>query len=83
MPICSSTKRQPSRHAVRQELSAGVQAALARLPAHYREVIVLRNFDLLEFDEMAAMFDRTPDALRALWLRAMQRLKRELEGHDI
>ncbi len=73
----------PSRHAMRQELSASVQAALARLPAHYREVITLRNFDLLEFEEMSLVLDRTADALRALWLRAMQRLKRELEGHDI
>jgi RNA polymerase sigma-70 factor, ECF subfamily len=73
----------PSRAAMRKERSARVQLALAALPAHYREVIRLRNFELLEFEDIASIMNRSADALRALWLRAIQRLKKDLDCHDL
>jgi RNA polymerase sigma-70 factor, ECF subfamily len=73
----------PSEHLMREERKQAVQAALGRLPADYQRIIRLRNFDLLEFNEIGALMDRTEGAARALWLRAMQRLKSELYGHDV
>ena len=48
---------------------------LAGLPAHYRDVIVLRNLEGLSFDEVARRMGRTPGAVRLLWLRALDRLR--------
>ncbi|HEY2894111.1 MAG TPA: sigma-70 family RNA polymerase sigma factor [Pirellulales bacterium] len=72
----------PSGEAMREENNLAVQAALARLPKAQREVILLRNFKLLSFDDMSRILDRSEGALRALWLRAIKRLKGELRGHD-
>jgi RNA polymerase sigma-70 factor (ECF subfamily) len=68
---CSS----PSRQAERRELAALVADQLARLPAHYREVIVLRNLEGLSFDEVARRMGRSAGAVRILWLRALEQLR--------
>lgn len=72
----------PSKLAIRKETAQLVIAALDRLPDHYRAVIQLRNFDLLPFSEIARVMQRSEHELRALWVRAMQRLKRELDGTE-
>jgi RNA polymerase sigma-70 factor (ECF subfamily) len=65
----------PSAQAERRELAALVADQLARLPAHYREVIVLRNLEGLPFDEVARRMKRTAGAVRILWLRALDQLR--------
>jgi RNA polymerase sigma-70 factor (ECF subfamily) len=70
---CSS----PSAQAEQRELVALVADQLARLPAHYRDVIVLRNLEGLSFDEVARRMDRTPGAVRVLWLRALEQLRHQ------
>ncbi len=72
----------PSKQAMRQEDAHTVRAAIARLPEHYRQVIQLRNFDVLPFAQIALIMQRPEQSLRALWIRAMQRLKEELNGYD-
>src|SRR5262249_24501388 len=57
---CSS----PSAQVEQRELAALVANQLARLPAHYRDVIVLRNLEGLAFDEVARRMGRTPGAVR-------------------
>jgi RNA polymerase sigma-70 factor (ECF subfamily) len=71
----------PSAQAERRERAALVADQLARLPAHYRDVIVLRNLEGLAFDEVARRMDRTPGAVRILWLRALDQL-RDLTGTE-
>ena len=71
-----------SQMAMRDEHRQSVQQALARLPAHYRQVIQLRNLDLQSFEDVAAVMQRPPSQVRALWGRAVKRLARELNGHD-
>ena len=56
---------------------------MARLPAHYRDVIVLRNLEGLSFDEVASRMGRTPGAVRLLWLRALEKLRQLHEWEDI
>lgn len=53
---------------------------LERLPADYRDVLILRNIEELPFDEIASRLDRSPGAVRMLWVRALARLRDELEG---
>jgi RNA polymerase sigma-70 factor (ECF subfamily) len=68
----------PSAHAVRREEAVLLADALARLPADYREVFILRNLEKIPVDEIAARMDRSPNAIRKLWARAMVALKQAL-----
>jgi RNA polymerase sigma-70 factor (ECF subfamily) len=77
LPDNSST---PSRHAVRAEERERLQAALARLPEHYRSVVEWRHRDGLPFADIATRLGRPPEAVRQLWWRALRRLKLELDS---
>ena len=68
----------PSENAMRRETSVLVADAIAKLPSHYREVIMLRNFDHLRFDQIAEQMGRSTDATKKLWVRAVQQLRAEL-----
>ncbi len=70
----------PSAQASRREQSVLLADALAGLPVDYRDVIMLRNFDHLPFDQVAARMDRSAGAVRMLWTRAIEQLARALEG---
>lgn len=72
----------PSHTAVRKEEAETVQQAMARLSAHYQEVLRLRTWDGLSFAEVGARMGRTEDAARILWGRAIDRLRRELEAQS-
>jgi RNA polymerase sigma-70 factor (ECF subfamily) len=48
---------------------------LAKLPAHYRDVLVLRNLQGLPFEEIAQRLDRGAGAVRMLWMRAMEQFR--------
>ena len=65
----------------RRELAAVVADQLAELPEHYRDVIVLRNLEGLSFDVVAERMGRSTGAVRALWMRALDRL-RKLTGQE-
>ena len=73
----------PSVQAQRRELATLVADQLARLPPAYRDVIVLRNLEGLAFDEVARRMDRTPGAVRVLWLRALDHLRELHVGDDL
>jgi RNA polymerase sigma-70 factor (ECF subfamily) len=70
----------PSTRVSRREEAALLADGIARLPADYREVIVLRNFQRLPFEQVAERMGRSPGAVRMLWARSLERLHRELEG---
>ena len=72
----------PSARAERREQAALVADQLARLPASYREVIVLRNLEGLSFEEVARRMGRTAGAVRILWLRALDRLRQMQPGEE-
>lgn len=73
----------PSTHAQRRELADQLAGQLARLPAAYREVLVLRNLEGLAFGEVAQRMGRSPGAVRVLWLRALEQLRRQQQaGRD-
>lgn len=70
----------PSANVARREQAVLVADAIARLPADYREVILLRHAEHLPFAEVAARMDRSAGAVRMMWVRALEKLHQELEG---
>lgn len=78
-----SPQNSPSEQAQRREEAAIMADRMARLPAHYRDVIVLRNLEGLSFDEVASRMGRTPGAVRLLWLRALEKLRQLHQWEDI
>jgi DNA-directed RNA polymerase specialized sigma24 family protein len=58
-------------------------AALDALSADHRRVIVLRNLELRSFVEIGALMNRSADAVRKLWVRALEELQAELRGCDV
>lgn len=74
---CGTT---PSGHALEREQAAELSDALARLPDDYRRVITLRYLEERSFEEIGPLMDRSPDAARKLWARAMERLRDEWQG---
>jgi RNA polymerase sigma-70 factor, ECF subfamily len=68
----------PSGHAIADEEVRALHAALEKLPDDYRQVIVWRYQEGLGFDEIAQRFERSENAVRKLWFRAVERLEQEL-----
>ena len=71
----------PRASLIAEEESAALRAALARLPEEYRLVLRLRNWECLPFAEVGRQMDRSEEAARKLWSRAVLRLQAELEGN--
>jgi RNA polymerase sigma-70 factor (ECF subfamily) len=70
----------PSGEAVANEQAEVVQAALARLPEDYRQVLVWRYQEGRSFEEIAQLLQRTANAARKLFARALERFEQELEN---
>ncbi len=69
----------PSQHAIRHEAELRLAEALARLPDDYREVLLMRNIEGLSHEEVAGRMGRGTGAVRMLWVRALARLRQEME----
>ena len=74
-----SESSQPEQRALREEEAARLAAALERLSEAQREVIQARFFDQLPFDEIGRITGKSVGAVRVVCLRAIQRLRREME----
>jgi RNA polymerase sigma-70 factor (ECF subfamily) len=57
--------------------------ALSRLSADHRRVIILRNLELRSFIEIGKVMNRSPDAARKLWVRALDELQIAMRGCDV
>ncbi len=69
----------PSEPVRRRELAVEIADQLAKLRPDYRDVIVLRNLQGMPFEEVAMRMERSPGAVRMLWLRAIEKLKQVYE----
>jgi RNA polymerase sigma-70 factor (ECF subfamily) len=49
------------------------------LPDDYRTVIMNRNLEDLSHEEVAERMNRTPGAVRMLWLRALAELRAKID----
>jgi RNA polymerase sigma-70 factor (ECF subfamily) len=80
--IADAEGHPPDDAAIAGEERARVLQAIERLPEDYRQVILARSFDGLSFDEVGARLGRSADAARRLWVRALDRLRSEMEGRQ-
>jgi RNA polymerase sigma-70 factor (ECF subfamily) len=69
----------PSQQAAQREQAVLLADAIGRLPADYREVIILSHLERLSFPEAARRMGRSVDSVKHLWARALDRLRRLLE----
>ena len=76
--LCAG-QRTPRSGAIANEDAALLRAALARLPEQAQQVIKLRSWEQLSFPEIGEKMDRSAEAARKLWSRAVEQLTRELE----
>ena len=67
-------------NAVREEEGVRLAQVLENLPADYREVLILRNLEGLSHEAVAQRMNRSPGAIRMLWVRALARFRAEFEG---
>ena len=67
--VCS-----PSQNAIANELVANVEAALDRLPQHYREVILLSRIVGLSIGEIGEQLGKTENAVSVTLNRALAKL---------
>jgi RNA polymerase sigma-70 factor (ECF subfamily) len=76
----AATATTPSAAASRREQAVVLADAIENLRADYREVVILRNLEGLEFSEVATRMGRSSGAIRMLWARAIEKLSEVLEG---
>jgi RNA polymerase sigma-70 factor (ECF subfamily) len=68
----------PSQQAADREQAVLLAEALARLPEHYREVLVLHHLEGLSFPEVGRRLGRSLDSVKNVWTRALATLRRSL-----
>ncbi|MCA9263021.1 MAG: sigma-70 family RNA polymerase sigma factor [Planctomycetales bacterium] len=72
----------PSVRCSRNEEAEWLAAAIGRLPDDYRQVIEMRYWQQLTFVEIGERMQRSAEATRKLWARALVRLDQELTKAD-
>lgn len=70
----------PSSHAERAEQLSAVQAALGKLTSEQQHVLALRLGSGFTVKETADLLGKRPSAVKALQFRALNSLRRHLEG---
>jgi RNA polymerase sigma-70 factor (ECF subfamily) len=70
----------PSTVAMAQEESAALRRVLERLPEDYRLALLLRHLEELPFEEIGRRLNRSANAARKLWARAVEMLQEEWES---
>ena len=66
----------------RREAAEALERALRELPTPYRKVIHLRTRRGLPYNEIACKMNRTEEATRKLWSRALHVLSRRMRKHQ-
>jgi RNA polymerase sigma-70 factor (ECF subfamily) len=64
----------PSQNMLRGELRQRVRAALAELPEHYRDVLVMRHLEQLSIKEISAVAGITEGTVKSRLFRGMDQL---------
>lgn len=73
----------PAQEAARAEAAVRLAEALARLPADYRDALVLRNLEELSFPEVADRMGRSVDSVKKLWARGLAQLRGLLQDDGL
>jgi RNA polymerase sigma-70 factor (ECF subfamily) len=78
--LLPTTDPSPSEQAQENERSVLLADALAELAPEDREVVILRNLQELDWNEIGLRTQRSPDAARMLWTRALRRVGALVKG---
>lgn len=70
----------PSREMMVEERDKSLNALIAKLPDDYQQVLNLRYREEKSFDEIAAVMNRSANAVRKLWARAVEKLQEEMDA---
>jgi RNA polymerase sigma-70 factor, ECF subfamily len=65
---------------MKNELLDALQLAIQKLPGHYQDVIRWRNYDRASFEDIGTRLERSAEAARKLWVRAVELLQQELDA---
>jgi RNA polymerase sigma-70 factor (ECF subfamily) len=77
--LLAASGTSPSERAERRELAVLLADALAALTPDHREVILLRSLQGCDWQEVAVKMNRSKDAVRKLWIRALQQLSPNIQ----
>jgi RNA polymerase sigma-70 factor (ECF subfamily) len=80
VPSLAAQGPSPSDVAMEHEDSVALSRTLSRLPDDYRLVLQFRHDEGRTFEEIGPMMERSADAVRKLWARAVERLQQEWEA---
>lgn len=81
-PLIQDAHLTPRTHAVKTEEMELLLAAIAELPEDQQQIIKLRNWEHLSYEEIGQRLNRSPDAVRKMWGRAVLKLKDRLSRSD-
>lgn len=70
----------PSEQVMSRERDVLVAEALQELPEHYRDVIILREFQGLTLEEIGRSLGQSAESVRKTWARAVLKVRKSLEG---
>lgn len=73
----------PDGSAIRREDAGLLATAMARLSSDHQAVLRLRYWEGLSFVEIGERMSRSPDAVRKLWYRAVERLQEEMRTESV
>lgn len=73
----------PSQQLSRREIARRVNEALVQLPEDDREILLMRNFEGLSYEEVGSALDITPAAARKRYGRALLRLQELLAENGL
>jgi RNA polymerase sigma-70 factor (ECF subfamily) len=77
--LVAASGTSPSMAAERRDTGVVLAAALAELSDDQREIIFLRHVEELSWAEVAVRMNRSQDAARMLWTRALKKLRPLIE----
>ena len=72
----------PSQQLMAHEQAQRLREVLERLPDDHRRVITLRYVEQRSFVDIGRLMQRTPNAARLLWLRAIESVRDQLRDRD-
>lgn len=75
------TKANPEDELLKQEMQQQVKLALEQAPADYREILLLREFEELSYEQIAHALGITLEAVRSRLARARAWMRQRLAGY--
>lgn len=79
--IEASPDHRPDTELIQAELHAAVDAAIAALPESQRMAVVMRRYEQLSYEEIAAVLGLSVSAVKSLLFRARSALRDSLSAH--